>query len=38
MAPIHHHFELGGMHEAKIVMMYLVTTVALCVLSLLGAA
>ncbi len=38
MATIHHHFELGGMHEAKIVMMYLVTTVALCVLSLLGAA
>ena len=38
MAPIHHHFELGGMHEAKIVMMYLVTTLALCVLALLGAA
>ena len=36
MAPIHHHFEKCGMHEAKIVTMYLVTTVALCVLALLG--
>ena len=37
MAPIHHHFELSGMHEAKIVMMYLVTTAALCVIALMGA-
>lgn len=36
MAPIHHHFELCGMHEVKIVAMYMTTTVALCVLTLLG--
>ncbi len=36
MAPIHHHFELCGMHEVKIVAMYMVTTAALCVLTLLG--
>ena len=37
MAPIHHHFELGGMKETKIVAMYMTTTIALCVLALLGA-
>lgn len=36
MAPIHHHFELCGIHEAKIVMMYMVTTILLCVVALLG--
>ena len=36
MAPIHHHFELCGMHEVKIVAMYMMTTAALCVLTLLG--
>ena len=36
MAPIHHHFELCGMHEVKIVAMYMVTTAALCALTLLG--
>ena len=36
MAPIHHHFELSGIHEAKIVTMYTVTTVILCVITLLG--
>ena len=36
MAPIHHHFELCGVHEAKIVMMYMVTTVLLCVVALMG--
>ena len=36
MAPIHHPFELCGMHEEKIVAMYMVTTAALCVLTLLG--
>ena len=36
MAPIHHHFELCGMHEVKIVAMYRVTTAALCALTLLG--
>ena len=37
MAPIHHHFELCGMHEVKIVAMYLTTTVALCLIALLGS-
>lgn len=36
MAPIHHHFELCGIHEAKIVTMYTVTTAILCVITLLG--
>lgn len=36
MAPIHHHFELCGIHEAKIVMMYLITTVLLCIITLMG--
>ena len=36
MAPIHHHFELCGIHETKIVMMYRVTTIILCVITLLG--
>lgn len=36
MAPIHHHFELCGMHEVKIVAMYMTTTIALCLLTLMG--
>ena len=36
MAPIHHHFELCGVHETKIVMMYMLTTVLLCVVTLMG--
>ena len=36
MAPIHHHFELCGIHETKIVTMYMVTTAILCVITLLG--
>ena len=36
MAPIHHHFELCGIHETKIVTMYIVTTAILCVITLLG--
>ncbi len=36
MAPIHHHFELCGIHETKIVTMYMVTTIVLCVITLLG--
>ena len=35
MAPLHHHFELGGMHETKVVMMYMVITAVICVVSLL---
>ena len=36
MAPIHHHFELCGLSETKIVTMYQLTTVALCALALAG--
>ena len=36
MAPLHHHFELGGMPETQIVAMYYIATVVLCLLSLLG--
>lgn len=33
MTPIHHHFELGGMSENRIVLMYLCVTVLLSVLA-----
>ncbi|MBR5344394.1 MAG: phospho-N-acetylmuramoyl-pentapeptide-transferase [Clostridia bacterium] len=33
MAPIHHHFELGGMKENQIVLMYALVTLALCALA-----
>lgn len=36
MAPIHHHFELSGIHESKIVVIYTVTTILLCLLAYLG--
>ena len=36
MAPLHHHFELSGMPETRVVTMYYVVTAALCLLSLLG--
>ena len=36
MAPLHHHFELGGMPETQIVNMYYIVTVLLCLVSLLG--
>lgn len=35
MAPLHHHFELSGMHETRVVVMYMATTAAICVVSLL---
>ncbi len=38
MSPIHHHFELGGVPESKIVAMYTIVTVVCCLLSLLGVA
>lgn len=38
MAPLHHHFELVGMHESKVVVMYLLLSVALCVLGLLAVS
>lgn len=36
MAPLHHHFELSGMPETKIVSMYNLVTLALCLVTLLG--
>ncbi len=36
MAPLHHHFELCGIPETRIVTMYYIVTAALCLLSLLG--
>ena len=30
MAPLHHHFELGGTHETKIVSMYTIVTALVC--------
>ena len=36
MAPLHHHFELSGMPETRVVAMYYIVTAALCLLSLLG--
>ena len=36
MAPIHHHFELCGMSEFQIVAMYMTTTLALCLIALMG--
>ncbi len=34
MAPLHHHFELSGMHETKVVSMYYTITLALSILGL----
>ena len=36
MAPLHHHFELSGIPETKIVTMYNVMTALLCMLVLIG--
>ena len=36
MSPIHHHFELCGMSEFRIVAMYVTTTAILCLITLLG--
>lgn len=36
MAPIHHHYELSGYHEAKIVSMYCIITAVLCAICLLS--
>jgi len=36
MAPLHHHFEKGGMPETSIVAMYYIVTVILCLIALLG--
>lgn len=34
MAPIHHHFELSGWKEVKVVCVFLAVTILLCVISL----
>lgn len=34
MAPLHHHFELAGMHETKVVSMYYAITLGLSILGL----
>lgn len=36
MAPIHHHFELGGWSEVKVVAVFTVTTAILSAFALLG--
>ena len=36
MSPIHHHFEMSGFSENKIVIMFSVITVLMCVLSFIG--
>jgi phospho-N-acetylmuramoyl-pentapeptide-transferase len=36
MSPLHHHFELGGMPEPRIVSMYTIGTVLLCLVALAG--
>ena len=36
MAPLHHHFELGGVPETKIVAMYTLVTAIACVIALLS--
>ena len=36
MAPLHHHFELSGIPETRIVTMYYIATAALCLLAMLG--
>ena len=36
MAPLHHHFEKCGMPETRIVAMYYIVTLMLCLLTLLG--
>jgi phospho-N-acetylmuramoyl-pentapeptide-transferase len=35
MAPLHHHFELSGMAETRIVSMYMIVTALLCMVALL---
>ena len=36
MAPIHHHFELGGWPETKVVSMFMITTAVLCLIGMLA--
>ena len=36
MSPLHHHFELSGVPETKIVSMYAIVSILLCLLAFLG--
>ena len=36
MAPIHHHFELGGWSETRVVAVFVIVTAILCLLAYLG--
>jgi len=36
MAPLHHHFELCGFKETKVVAIFSILTAALCLLALMG--
>ncbi|HKM34976.1 MAG TPA: phospho-N-acetylmuramoyl-pentapeptide-transferase [Lachnospiraceae bacterium] len=36
MAPIHHHFELGGWSEAKVVAVFSILTAVLCLFAMMG--
>ena len=36
MSPIHHHFELGGMPETRVVAMFMIVTAILCLIGLLA--
>ncbi|MCQ2567321.1 MAG: phospho-N-acetylmuramoyl-pentapeptide-transferase [Mogibacterium sp.] len=38
MAPIHHHFELGGWKETKVVTVFALFTLACCIISILSVA
>ena len=35
MAPLHHHFELCGVHETKVVALYIIITTVLCLVAML---
>ena len=36
MAPIHHHFELGGWSETKVVTIFSIVTLLLCLIGFVG--
>ncbi len=36
MAPLHHHFELSGWAESKVVSVFIITAIILCLIGLLG--
>ena len=38
MAPIHHHFELGGWSETRVVAVFSIVTAILCLIAYIGIA